>query len=130
MGPLDYFENPGIAYSKANYNCANLHYGKYKPSRLASIHSQKENDYAKSLCQPGPCWIGLTDRFTEGDWIWEDKKSPMNYKNWASGKGVATSFSTGRRRDMGFIQGDGTWNEANYGDTEPTIKGYFCRRKV
>ena len=31
-------------------------------------------------------WIGLTDIFHDGSWVWDNLGKPLNFSNWASGE--------------------------------------------
>eukprot|EP01084_Bolivina_argentea_P181980 314254_1 len=58
-------------------------------THLASIHSQTDDNEAKSLCNPYGgsygCWLGGTDVTTEGVWLWIDN-TPWNYQGpWFGG---------------------------------------------
>eukprot|EP00386_Alphamonas_edax_P001302 GDKI01003850.1.p1 GENE.GDKI01003850.1~~GDKI01003850.1.p1 ORF type:complete len:317 (-),score=61.63 GDKI01003850.1:226-1176(-) len=58
-------------------------------AHLASIHSELENHFAHSLCEPHGCWIGLQNFTTQNphDWQWTDKTgSDETFSNFASHK--------------------------------------------
>jgi len=55
--------------------------------RLASLHSQQEQDFVTGLIGGSSgesAWIGLTDAVAEGEYRWSDG-SPLDYLNWCPG---------------------------------------------
>nr|XP_058961641.1 uncharacterized protein LOC131788567 [Pocillopora verrucosa] len=52
-------------------------------ANLPSIHSQEENVYIQSLHGGDHSWLGLSDRNTEGTFVWSDG-SQFNFHYWAS----------------------------------------------
>ena len=52
-------------------------------ANLPSIHSQEENVYIQSLHGGDHSWLGLSDRNTEGTFVWSDG-SQFDFHYWAS----------------------------------------------
>uniref|UniRef100_A0A914NYH4 C-type lectin domain-containing protein n=1 Tax=Panagrolaimus davidi TaxID=227884 RepID=A0A914NYH4_9BILA len=59
---------------------------KREGGHLASIHSQKENDFIGNLpFQAGHIWIGLYTIDQNANWLWTDE-TLFDYSNWKSGE--------------------------------------------
>ncbi|XP_022777811.1 lysyl oxidase homolog 2-like [Stylophora pistillata] len=65
------------SWSGSQATCATL------GASLPSIHSQEENVYIQSLHGGDHSWLGLSDRNTEGTFVWSDG-SQFNFHYWAS----------------------------------------------
>ncbi|XP_063416341.1 perlucin-like protein [Mytilus trossulus] len=48
---------------------------------LVKIENSEENTWIKSIVK-GDMWIGLNDRQTDGDWVWDSDNSTLTYNDW------------------------------------------------
>jgi hypothetical protein len=95
---------------------------------LLSIHDVNENYfvYQKVIQEVGLayCWLGGTDEFQEGNWVWLDG-TPWDYEQWETDSTIITGGGP-EPNNMGgnehylmlFYYGNGNWNDAtnNPGD--------------
>lgn len=74
---------------------------------LASIHSQRENDFIKSLSSDeGEQWIGLTDHnIRSNSFKWIDGSAYGDFTPWAVGEPNQATVD----EDCGAMKPDGTW---------------------
>ena len=74
---------------------------------LASIHSQEENDFVKSLSSvEEEQWIGLTDHnIRTNDFKWMDRSPYGEFRYWAVGEPNHATVD----EDCGAMKADGTW---------------------
>ena len=74
---------------------------------LASIHSQQENDFIKSLSSDGgEQWIGLTDHNTQSNLFkWIDRSPYRDFSNWAPNEPNHATVD----EDCGAMKPDGKW---------------------
>ena len=56
-----------------------------KGLQLASVQSAAENDLLVTASAGNEVWIGGTDAFSEGTWVWSPSNTPLSYTNWHSG---------------------------------------------
>merc|ERR1712215_74176 len=66
-------------WRESKMNCEDL------DGNLASIHSEKENEFLHHLAGEAFTWVGGNDIKSENSWVWSDGTS-INYKNWAEGE--------------------------------------------
>ncbi|CAG2248257.1 unnamed protein product [Mytilus edulis] len=48
---------------------------------LVKIENSEENTWIKSIIKDW-MWIGLTDRQTDGHWVWDSDNSTLTYNDW------------------------------------------------
>lgn len=74
---------------------------------LASIHSQQENDFIKSLSSDeGEQWLGLTDHnIRSNSFKWIDGSPYGDFTHWAMGEPNQATVD----EDCGAMKPDGTW---------------------
>lgn len=101
--------NGGDTWSSAKKKCEEM------GGHLATITSQKENDFLTKLCKGGSLSyyrIGATDEETEGTWKWITGEN-FNYSNWANGE----PNNSGDGEDYAWLSISGKWNDigAGYG---------------
>jgi hypothetical protein len=95
---------------------------------LLSIHDVNENYfvYNKVIQEAGHtyCWLGGTDEFQEGNWVWLDG-TPWDYEQWETDSTIITgggpepnNMGENEHYLMLFYYGNGNWNDAtnNTGD--------------
>ena len=73
-------------------------------------------------------WIGLTDIFHDGTWVWDHQGQPLNFSAWASGEpnnmaGVQHCVAMNIRRERGMWDDVGCEYE---GDGEFDSNGHIC----
>ncbi|XP_022074996.1 galactose-specific lectin nattectin-like [Acanthochromis polyacanthus] len=78
-----YFSSP-MTWADAEFHCVS------QRAHLVSIHSLKEQNFVNSLIRnfdpkERPTWIGLTDIYKEGRWIWSDG-SRVDFFFWNRGE--------------------------------------------
>ena len=56
-------------------------------ANLVTIVSDYENDFVREMAQSisDQVWIGISDRFNEGDWVWVDGMAAL-FRQWNEGK--------------------------------------------
>lgn len=89
---------------------------------LATISSQKENDYVYSIVKESgysSAYFGLTDREIEGEWRWVTGEDVV-YTNWHSGEPNAENSNEDYAMFY-YKYADGTWNDGDFGGT--TVSG-------
>ena len=75
---------------------------------LAELVAPDEHDAIDALVGGGELWIGLTDRLTEGTFVWNDG-SALTYERWAT---LEPNDFFGE--DCVLVRGDGgKWNDAD-----------------
>ncbi|XP_052065633.1 perlucin-like protein [Mytilus californianus] len=55
---------------------------------LATVSNEKEMRFIKSMTRVSSnnVWLGATDMFTEGRWVWIENLEPMSYNIWYPGE--------------------------------------------
>ena len=81
-------------------------------------------------------WIGLTDIFHDGTWVWENVGKPLNFSNWAPGE--PNNFKGGQHCVAMKLGNWGNWWDGKWDDlgcenmktgnftSEDTTIGYIC----
>merc|ERR1719365_417193 len=74
-------------------------------------------------------WIGLTDIFHDGTWVWDHRGQPLNFSAWASGepnneRGVQHCVAMNIRRERGNWDDVGGEYEGNNGEFDSN--GHIC----
>ena len=106
---------------------------------LVEVDSQKEQDtIMNEITDRGwdgqthyGFWMGLTDIFHDGTWVWDNLGKPLDYSNWASGEPnnynglqhcVAMKVWLAEIDIHGVI---GKWTDLSCEKTDSTV-GYIC----
>lgn len=87
---------------------------------LVTIENQAKNDLLTSLfgASRQRCWIGLTDRNSEGVFKWVSGK-PVTYTNWSAGE--PNNYGTGENyTEINFDISGSKWNDL---EVSPLLKG-------
>ncbi|XP_038062226.1 alpha-N-acetylgalactosamine-specific lectin-like [Patiria miniata] len=80
----------GKNYTNAEQHCQS--YSKqWRPTYLASILSDDENQFIATLIDSSDTWIGYNDLAVEGVYTWLDG-SPVSYTNWKPGFPVGDAY--------------------------------------
>ena len=94
-------------------------------AHLATIDSQAENDaIAGAIGSVGASWIGLTDAFSEGTFLWfegEGEYLATTFLNWAGGQPDGQPNSNG---DCARMAADGTWTDEECAEARPFVCEY------
>ena len=77
---------------------------------LVTITSPEENDFVKSMIGEAGCWIGATDRDSEGNWTWVTGET-WSYANWTSGQPDNYSGDEGTESYAHISANISTWND-------------------
>ncbi|KAK1891602.1 Lactose-binding lectin l-2 [Dissostichus eleginoides] len=91
-------------------------------ANLVSIHSQREENFVKSLIKnhnptQGYTWIGLSDTQMEGRWMWSDG-SAVNFVSWSSGEPNNEGNEDCVHTNFGF---DHKWNDMSCYNSYPSV---------
>jgi hypothetical protein len=94
----------------------------YSGGQIAQILNEEDQKAIETFLEvPDPSgsnwfWIGLTDLFQEGSWMWEPSHVPLNFSNWAHAQpdnwqsrqhyGILETAQMGRKWDDVFIDAD------------------------
>ena len=117
-GGLHYFVTEAGTYGDARS------WAQQQGADLVSIHSSDQNAWlSQTLADYGRCWIGLTDRVTEGQWKWEDGTS-LDYLNWGQNE-PKSALGT---EDFAFIHASdgGVWRATGFdGAIEVPLRGVY-----
>jgi hypothetical protein len=95
-------------------------------SYLVDVGSAAENRTVRGLIGTGsPAWIGLTDRFGEGTFVWfhgpGEVRAPT-YTSWASGR---PDNNPGGDADCAMSDGTGAWSD----EVCTTARRYVCEHR-
>ncbi|XP_025097819.1 perlucin-like protein [Pomacea canaliculata] len=58
-------------------------------SNLAEIETHEENEFLKNIARTrnyASMWVGGTDEFSEGFWIWTRSQEPIEFSDWHVGE--------------------------------------------
>ena len=77
-----------------------------KGGYLASIGSAEENNYLANILTLQSAWIGLSDRYSEGNFEWTSGEA-LNYTNWLQGQ----PNNYNNNQDYVEMLHDGRWND-------------------
>ena len=73
---------------------------------LASITSEAENNFVKSLIGTNEVWIGLNDKQTQETYVWSDGTA-FSYTNWDANK----PSNTNQKQDCVVMRTTGKWDD-------------------
>ena len=90
-------------YSEAEKFCRS------EGSYLAEIESEKEQYFLQVLVGYNYVWIGLQDKYHNGNWDYWNSGSPMLYSNW--GEGEPNNFKG--KQYCGRLWNQGKWDDEN-----------------
>ena len=84
-------------------------------SKLLTIHSQVENDFAHSLIPEDgkDIWVGANDLAVDGVWVWEDGIAWGSYTGWATDSSEPNGGSSENCVMMYKSEKPGLWNDAS-----------------
>ena len=105
----------GASYTWVKNRCEEL------GSTLAVPTNEAENDYIDGLCDAWSCWLGVTDKETEGTWVSDIDGSPVSWTNWDSGPfqlNINTSKNNAKIQNKYWVH--------DYGHS---AKPYICQAK-
>ena len=73
-----------MSWGSARSFCKNNH----STSDLVAIASPYENNYVKRIAKNANdrLWIGLSDSYAEGSWMWVDDTDVSHFSGWAEGE--------------------------------------------
>jgi hypothetical protein len=99
---------------------------------LAHIQSFGENGRATEACMADRCWMGLNDRYREGDWQFTDGTSlGAGFTNWVPGEPDDTKYPNDVDEDCAYLHGkkyQTTGKIGQWGDHPCTEKmNYICQ---
>ena len=95
------FFDTATSWDSARYQCQCQ--GNYD---LASIASEEENNFIKSLIGANEVWIGLHDTATQNTFEWTDG-TVFAYKNWDASQ----PNNAGGRQDCAVMRASGKWDD-------------------
>lgn len=83
-GKCLYFENRKLAYFEAKANCADKF---YRGGKLIEPKSLVENNAIYNRVKPrtGTAWIGITDTYQEGKFVYGSTGGQIEFDHWLSG---------------------------------------------
>merc|ERR1719228_1143954 len=93
---------------------------RFGDERLAVISSDSQNTAVAGL---GEAYIGLSDRATEGTFLWTDGTNPGGYSKWMAGQ---PNPATATNQDCVKMRPDGTWQAVG---CNKNPFDYVCERK-
>ena len=84
-------------------------------SKLLTIHSQADNDFAHSLIPEDgkDIWVGANDLAVAGVWVWEDGIAWGSYTGWATDSSEPNGGSSENCVMMYKSEKPGLWNDAS-----------------
>ena len=84
-------------------------------SKLLTIHSQADNDFAHSLIPEDgkDIWVGANDLAVDGVWVWEDGIAWGSYTGWATDSSEPNGGSSENCVMMYKSENPGLWNDAS-----------------
>ncbi|XP_066023267.1 uncharacterized protein [Pocillopora verrucosa] len=103
------------SWENSQETCASL------DANLPSIHSKEENVFVQSLHGSTQSWLGLSDNFTEGSFVWSDE-TPLDFHYWAEGQ-PNNLHNQDCVHTLGFLN-EFTWNDVNCTDCH----GFTCKK--
>ena len=94
-------------------------------SELISISSEEENTFVAEQANTltdGKWWIGLNDRDTEGEYIWENE-SPFDFESWNEGE---PNNYDGDENCVEMYSNTGLWNDVHCRNEQ----GFICSHSL
>ena len=83
----------------------------YRGGHLVTITSSAENAHVKSMIGNSACWIGATDKGSEGTWKWVNGEI-FSFSNWSNSQPDNNAGNNEGTEDFAHICSDAdTWND-------------------
>ncbi|XP_071793336.1 alpha-N-acetylgalactosamine-specific lectin-like [Asterias amurensis] len=111
-------------FDEAEQYCQSLS-GLGRPSHLASVMSQEENDFLVELATPMNggafryTWLGYRRDLSTGSFVWTDGSPAGNYTNWAPGEPNSRG-----KEDCVEMLATSMWNDKNC----IKLRRFICKR--
>lgn len=105
-GNLYYLSNNTAYWDPARQDCAN------NGGHLVTITSSGENSFLTNSTATGSIWIGLTDKNSEGNFVWITGET-FSYSNWDTGQ----PDNANGNQHYGILQNNGRWDDGYIGNS-------------